>query len=367
MGQLMYLGSRRELPADSPLRGRRFGPYHFVSEERRGPARLRTTRYMRSCLRVLREEDLMHVCGFAGPPMFDKRIGFDFTLDSIPEPMHLFPRIFLFYTNVICGGLGKSTRAKSWRDRKMDEKHRHECAELGIFPEIWPQRMQRLSDADRAALLTPTDEDIERMTRPLLERWLRVVGERTSGLHVPVLKRRIAEIRRQLQQPGDFMFRPRTPSHLPWRLTRVGFNAVDERVRSLVFPLNTERVLKDGASFLNSAAATCKSAKKHMMLIRILPTVLRGFVQSVRRGLRKVVLGWRLLEGQVHSFNKCSRLGIEAGCRSLSPGVIETAKLVLVEGISMSSGAVPPSTIIPYLHSLVHYPDSAIIFGILLW
>ena len=38
---LMFLGTRRQLPADSPLRARRFGPYHFIDEERRGPRRQR--------------------------------------------------------------------------------------------------------------------------------------------------------------------------------------------------------------------------------------------------------------------------------------------------------------------------------------
>jgi len=107
----IFIGSRRELPADSPLRGRRCGTYEFVSEERRGPARLRTTTLMQDCLRLMKEKDWAHVCGFAGPPMFDKRIGFDFVLDNIPEPMHVFPRIFIFFANIICGGRGKSTRA----------------------------------------------------------------------------------------------------------------------------------------------------------------------------------------------------------------------------------------------------------------
>ena len=168
----MFIGSRRQLPATSPLRARHFGPYQFIGEERRGPAELRTTQLMRDCLRLLQENNLQHVCGFAGPPMFDKRVGFDYILDSIPELMHLLARIFLFYANILCGGRGKSTRAKQWRDRKMDLKHREECKSLGIFPEVWPEHMRKLTDADRATLLQPTDADITAMTRPFLERCL---------------------------------------------------------------------------------------------------------------------------------------------------------------------------------------------------
>lgn len=363
----MFIGSRRELPADSPLRSRRCGTYEFVSEERRGPARLRTTTLMQDCLRLMKEKDWAHVCGFAGPPMFDKRIGFDFVLDNIPEPMHVFPRIFIFFANIICGGRGKSTRAKSWRDRNMDQKHREECETLGIFPQVWPGRRKTLSDFARSTLLEPTDHDIVKMRRPLLERWLRTVGVSSKGLLVGDLRRRVMQIRRQLRQPGEYTFTPLKPAPLPWRLTPLGFKEVDKRVLAMVFPCNTERVIKNGASFLNSCAATSKSAKKHIMLIRILPTVLRGFVMSVRRALRLLVLGWRMLEGQVYSYNECKRLGIEPGARALDPDVIPMAKKLIVEGLSMTTGAVPPSTIIPCLHLVGHFPDQAKIFAILIW
>lgn len=361
------LGSRRQLPIDSPLRDRRCGLYHFIGEERRGPAKLRTTALMHNCLRLLQEDNLQHVCGFSGTPMFHKRVGFDYVLDTVPEPMHLFPRIFLFYANILCGGIGQSTRAKSWRDKKMDVKHREECERLNIFPEVWTGHMHRLSDSVRAVLLTPTDADIARMPRRNLELWLHKVGETTSGLLVGDLRRRIMRIRVQLRQPGDFLFRPRNPTHLPWRLTATGFQQVDKRIKSLVFPLCTERVLKNGKSFLQSSAATSKSAKKHLMLLRILPTVLRGFVKGVRRGLRFLVLGWRLLDGQVNSFNQCVRLGIEPGGKSLDPQVIQTAGTLIVKGIAMTTGAVPPSTLIPYLHILSHYGDDSETFGILSW
>ena len=163
------------------------------------------------------------------------------------------------------------------------------------------------------------------------------------------------------------MFTPLKPSPLPWQLSRSGFDEVDQRMKAMVFPLNTESVFKDGKSFFNSSAATNKSAKKHLVLLRILPTVLRGFVQSIRRALRFLVLGWRLLEGQVHSFNECIRLNVEPGGRALDPALIESAKAFIIKGLSMTTGAVPPSTLVPYLHIFGHYPDSATLFGILIW
>ena len=363
----MFLGSRRQLPADSPLRGRSFGPYHFIDEERRAPARLRTTRLMRDCLRVMEERDLNHVCGFSGRPMLDERIGFDYLFDNVPDLMHALGRLFEFYSNVIRGGRGDSTRAKSWRDGNKDRLHREECQQLGIFPDVWPDRRVRLTDDVRATLLMPSDDEISTMQRGLCATWLKMVGQRTTGVRVNELRKRIMQMRVQLRQPGDFMFSPLKPSPLPWQLTKDGFDVVDRRVRGLVFPLNTERVLNKGRSFLQSTGATGKTSKKILMLMRILPTVLRGFVRALRIGLCYVVLALRLLEGQVHSFNTCRDLGIEPGTRCLNPEVIPKSKKLLIKGISMTTGAVPPSTIVPCLHLSSHYPDLAKLFGVLIW
>ena len=163
------------------------------------------------------------------------------------------------------------------------------------------------------------------------------------------------------------MFLPLTPSHLPWRLTREAFEEVDRRIVSMIFPHNTERVTKDGKSCLRAPAATCKTSKKLIMLLYVFPTVLRDYVQPLRRGLRTVVLALRMLDGQVHSFNECQRLNIEPGCRSFDPKMIPTIRLLIVTGISMTYGSVPPSTLVPYLHILGHYADHGDLFAILRW
>ena len=74
---------------------------------------------------------------------------------------------------------------------------------------------------------------------------------------------------------------------------------------------------------------------------------------------RWMVLGLRMLDGQVHSFNQCKRLHIEPGSRSFAPDLIPTIRKFLVCGLSMITGAVPPSTLIPYLKVLCHYADQA--------
>ena len=265
------------------------------------------------------------------------------------------------------GGHGGSTRAKAWRDGNKDTKHREECEALGIFPLVWPSYMRKLTDDVRATLLQPTNEDIDRATRPFLERWLRTVGEKTNGLLVGALRRRILEIQRELRQPGDYMFKPRTPELLPWRLTRDAFEEVDRRIVSMVFPQHTERVTKNGKSCFRLGAATCKTSKKMIMLLYILPTVLRDYVQAFRRGLRFIVLAIRMIDGQVYSFNKCQRLNVEPGSRCFHPEYTPMIRSFLARGLSMMTGSVPPSTLIPCLHILGHYGDDADLFAILRW
>ena len=223
-----------------------------------------------------------------------------------------------------------------------------------------------MADNVRAALLISTDEDIARSTRPFLELWLRTVGETTNGLLVNDLRRRILQIRQELRHPRDYIFL-RADSPLPWRLTRDAFKEVDRRIVCMVFPHNTERVTKDGKSCLRSAAATCKTAKKMIMLLYILPTVLRGYVQALRRGLRFMVLALRMLDGQVHSYNECIRLGVEPGTRCFDPDLIPTIKKFITLGLAMVTGSVPPSLLIPCLHLLGHHGDHGKRFAILRW
>ena len=52
MWKMMFVGSRRLLPADSPLRAKKCGAYDFHAEEMRPPPPARTTALMRECLQV---------------------------------------------------------------------------------------------------------------------------------------------------------------------------------------------------------------------------------------------------------------------------------------------------------------------------
>ena len=279
MWKMIYVGSRRFLPPDSPMRARKCGEYEFMDEERRPPAPERTTTMMKDCLRVLsapdhtpnhttyhishsyhmpltitqtiphiitqvaKEEDLAHVCGFAGPAMFSKRVDFDFKADNIPDWMHNLGRVFIMVLEVICGGHGANSRAARWTGR--DAKHRAECELFGIFPSTWVGQRQ-LPDDVRSVLRQVTDDQIDSATRVSLERWSRAVGQRTNGVLVEDLRRRVFEFMRRVRLPDPFFYIPLKPSPLPWRLTADAFAQVDERITNMVFPHGTETLRREG-------------------------------------------------------------------------------------------------------------------------
>ena len=148
--------------------------------------------------------------------------------------------------NVICGGLGDTSRAKAWRAANYDRRHRAECELFGIFPSVWLEQTEELSADVRDALLRVTDADIASATRPTLELWCRAVGEDPRGLLVDDLRQKINQLFVRIRQPGPFVFTPQQLNPLPWRLTAEAFSQVDKRVCSMIYPNNTEAVVQDG-------------------------------------------------------------------------------------------------------------------------
>ena len=138
---------------------------------------------------------------------------------------------------------------------------------------------------------------------------------------------------------------------------------------------------------MHSTSATKKTAEKLLALLVVLPTVLRHYIRPLRRGICFLVLALRMLEGQVHSYNECIRLGVEPRSRCLDKRLLPTIRLggvvgvvlwtthkydildvyrkMLIEALAMIEGSIPPSTLKPSLHCVGHYPDHALVYGLL--
>ena len=74
-----------------------------------------------------------------------------------------------------------------------------------------------------------------------------------------------------------------------------------------------------------------------------------------------------MLKVQVYSHNECKRLHVEPGSSCLDPRQLEQIQTLILLGLSMMEGSVPPSTLKPSLHCVSHYPSHAKRFGILVW
>ena len=51
-------------------------------------------------------------------------------------------------------------------------------------------------------------------------------------------------------------------------------------------------------------------------------------MRSLRKGLCHLTMGLRMLEGQVHSYNECVRLGVEPGSRCLDKKLLPRIRLL---------------------------------------
>ena len=183
----------------------------------------------------------------------------------------------------------------------------------------------------------------------------------------------IAEHRERLTELRDMAFRGDpiplpTLSALPWRLTPRAKTIVNKRVVGISYPHNTPTCSVGNESFINRAGCWRASEQIQALLV-ILVTVLRGFVLAFRTGLRSLVLGLRILEGQTVSVNQANVLGVNVGSRVLSDDDIRRAKTLISEGLAIIEGCTPVCLLVPAIHCLLHYSDGAVIHGLLrlLW
>ena len=107
----------------------------------------------------------------------------------------------------------------------------------------------------------------------------------------------------------------------------------------------------------------------HIAFLVILVPALRGFVPKFRAGLRRLIWGIRILEGQCLSVAEADFLNLERGFRALKKSDIAKARILIAEGLSMIEGCCPICLIVPAIHCLCHYADGAELHGLLrlLW
>ena len=112
-----------------------------------------------------------------------------------------------------------------------------------------------------------------------------------------------------------------------------------------------------------------KSRRKFRLLYFILITQLRGKVKKLHAALLLFIWVMRRLDGQVHSFEQATSLGILPGSRSVAKDGLDELKISMILALVLIEGAVPPSSLKPGVKHFVHYPRFTKTHGLLriLW
>ena len=359
-GGAIYACSRRFLPVGHPLRAKdcEFEGLRFVyrNEEARARPTTKTTQTIFTTLALVRRLGVEHYLGQKGPPMLMSLQGFKYDRFNILEWMH---NIKCSFDNVLELLVG--------RDDKWDIKARKTSQALGLFPDIWTDKITYLSEVRQGMLASLQDDVINSSDSTWLRRWLRLCDI------TPDKKTRVRELRARLTQLRDMAVRgERIPlsqlKPLPWRLTPMARRIVNKRAATLCYPHYTPVCHIGEDSFINGTGCW-RTASKLLCFLVILVPILRGFVTTFRTGLRRVVHGLRILEGQTCSFNEAVRLNLQSCNIFLRKSDIYRARLLIITGLAMIEGCCPVCCLVPALHCLCHYGDGAALWGLLklLW
>ena len=359
-GGAIYASSRLFLPADHPLRSKNCEfeglSFTFRNEERRPRPTTKTTQTIFTTLALVRQLGVEHYLGQKGPPMLMSLLHFKYDRFNILEWMHNLKCAFDNFLGLLAG-----------RDADWDTKARKTSQALGLFPDIWTDKITYLSQMRHRMLASLKDDLINSSGATWIRRWLRVCDI------IPDKKTRIQELRARLTNLRDMAVRgePIPLSQLkplPWRLSPKARVVVNKRAATLCYPHYTP-VCHIGKDSFIKGTGCWRTASKLICFLVILVPILRGFVTTFRAGLRRVVYGLRILEGQSCSANEAVSLNLKFCNVFLRRSDIDKARLLIITGLAMIEGCCPVCLLVPALHCLCHYGDGALLWGILklLW
>jgi hypothetical protein len=180
--------------------------------------------------------------------------------------------------------------------------------------------------------------------------------------------RRLVTMVRDQARSGQRIALPRQLNPLPWRLTTLAREIVNKRLLRISYPHYTPVCNIDSDSFINRAGIW-RTANKLIAFLVLLVPALRGFVPKFRTGLRSLIWGLRILEGQTLSVTEADTLHLERGFKALKKSDIQRARTLIIEGLSIIEGCCPVCCLVPAMHCLCHYADGAELHGLLrlLW
>ena len=80
-----------------------------------------------------------------------------------------------------------------------------------------------------------------------------------------------------------------------------------------MYPHYTEVVALKGKSYWSKSSSIWKMSQKHMVMLVLMPTTLRGLVSRMHEAICRIAEGMRLIDGQALSLNQARTLCIPPG------------------------------------------------------
>lgn len=156
---------------------------------------------------------------------------------------------------------------------------------------------------------------------------------------------------------------------LPWRLTKEQLKLLNERMGRVCWPHYMDRLHYRDFSFWVKRSRLWKTHRKVVLFYFILATQLRDQLPILHVALFKIIWALRRLDGQVHSYEAATELGILPGSRAVDPSEIAKVHCDLIVGLCLLEGCLPVSHLKPALHHLVHFAQYTLTHGCLrsLW
>ena len=354
----IYGCARQFLPEGHPLRSKDCVfeglTLTYRNEETRTAPATKTTQTLFKFLAVARRLGVQHYLGQKGPPMLMSLRGFMYDRFNLLEWMH----------NVKCSFDNCLDLLVGRENGEWDLKARRTSRSLGLFPDIWENKISNLSDVRHNVLSSMQDDSINRADPVWIRRWLRLCGiTPDQGVRITELRARLTQLR-DTAAAGEPIPVPGVLRPLPWRLSHQAKYTVNRRATALCYPHYTPVCHVGKDSFFNRAGCWRTASKLLAFLVLLVP-LLFGFVKPFREGLRRVVYGLRILQGQTCSFNEAKTLNLEFTNIFLRNSDIRKARRLILEGLSIIEGVCPICLLVPALHCLCHYGDGAALWGLL--
>ena len=151
----------------------------------------------------------------------------------------------------------------------------------------------------------------------------------------------------------------------PWRLSRDDVEALNERMKRVLWPHYVDCLSYRGFSVWKKFSRIWKTRRKMMFFLYLLPTQLRGFVPTYYKAMCLFVFALRRLAGQVHSHQNASNMGILPGSRTVKKSELAEIHRDLLVSLCLFEGCIPLSYLHPAMHHFVHYVQYTSTHGLL--